>query len=344
MKKMLLALAMGLLLLSCGTDDDNQSPFSLQGAWVLTQRVYPSGDIDVFSANERTLLRWYEGDSMVYEFHLTQAEHVLMVTPVTKCGVTLRYKGGGEYIYLEEENLRPLSVVSDSTITIQSMGIVYTLRRADNIAQEWGTEIRAIIDRDMKGEITSDTPMRGYVLSTTERQQNSLIHGLVYAIAAAVMLVLVVAQIALANRRAKQRLRLLLQQIHEEHNERPQQVRQAIVSVEWAFFSSDEYKALQQRIATGMLLEKKEWDEIEALLKKVYPGFTSQLRSLYVMSELEYQTCLLIKLRIAPRDMALVMNRDMSIISTVRSRLYQKVFGRKGGAREWDNFVLSIGA
>lgn len=343
MKKMLLALAMGLLLLSCGTDGDKQVPFSLQGAWVLTQRMYPVGDIDVFSANERTLLRWYEGDSMLYEFQLTQAEHVLTVTPVAKCGVTLRYKGGGEYVYLEEEEPRPLSVVSDSTITIQSMGTVYTWLRADSIAQEWSTEIRAIISRDMEGEITSDT-MHRYVLSTTERQQNSLIHGLVYAIVAAVMLVLVVAQIALANRRAKQRLRLLLQQIHEEHNERPSQVRQAIVSVEWAFFSSDEYKALQQRIATGVLLEKKEWDEIEGLLRKVYPGFTSQLRNLYAMSELEYQTCLLIKLRIAPRDMALVMNRDMSTISTVRSRLYQKVFGRKGGAKEWDSFVLSIGA
>lgn len=340
---MLLALAMGLLLLSCGTDGDKQAPFSLQGAWVLTQRMYPVGDIDVFSANERTLLRWYEGDSMLYEFQLTQAEHVLTVTPVAKCGVTLRYKGGGEYVYLEEENPRPLSVVSDSTITIQSMGTVYTWLRADSIAQEWSTEIRAIISHDMEGEITSDT-MHRYVLSTTERQQNSLIHGLVYAIAAAVMLVLVVAQIALANRREKQRLRLLLQQIHEEHTERPQEVRQAIVSVEWAFFSSDEYKALQQRVATGMLLEKEEWDEIEGLLRKVYPGFTSQLRSLYAMSELEYQTCLLIKLRIAPRDMALMMNRDMSTVSTVRSRLYQKVFGRKGGAKEWDSFVLSIGA
>ena len=31
-------------------------------------------------------------------------------------------------------------------------------------------------------------------------------------------------------------------------------------------------------------------------------------------------------------------------ISTVRSRLYKKVFGQKGGAKEWDEFLLSIGA
>jgi hypothetical protein len=41
--------------------------------------------------------------------------------------------------------------------------------------------------------------------------------------------------------------------------------------------------------------------------------------------------------------MAVVLARDASTISTVRSRLYKKVFGRKGGAREWDDFILSIG-
>ena len=62
------------------------------------------------------------------------------------------------------------------------------------------------------------------------------------------------------------------------------------------------------------------------------------------MSELEYQVCLLIKLRITPTEMADVLSRDGSTISTVRSRLYKKVFGSKGGARDWDEFVLSIGA
>jgi hypothetical protein len=60
--------------------------------------------------------------------------------------------------------------------------------------------------------------------------------------------------------------------------------------------------------------------------------------------ELEYQTCLLIKLRIAPTDIATILSRDTSTISTVRSRLYKKVFDKKGGAREWDEFIMSIGA
>ena len=124
----------------------------------------------------------------------------------------------------------------------------------------------------------------------------------------------------------------------------PQVVRQAIESVETAYFASDEYQALQRRIATGDILKEDDWLTIESQIKKVFPGFSSQLRNLHAMSELEYQVCLLIKLRIAPSDMAIVLARDASTISTVRSRLYKKVFGRKGGAKEWDEFILSIGA
>ena len=91
------------------------------------------------------------------------------------------------------------------------------------------------------------------------------------------------------------------------------------------------------------LMKAEEWLSVEQHLKTVYPGFISQLRSLYLMSDLEYHTCLLIKLRIAPKDIAAVLAREMSTISTVRSRLYNKVFGRKGGVKEWDDFILSIG-
>jgi hypothetical protein len=110
------------------------------------------------------------------------------------------------------------------------------------------------------------------------------------------------------------------------------------------FFASDEYEALHKRIISGQQLTKQEWTDVEQMLKTVYPGFTIQLRGLLPMSELEYQTCLLIKLRIPPKDIASVLIRDVSTISTVRSRLYNKVFGKKGSTKDWDNFILSIGA
>ena len=159
-----------------------------------------------------------------------------------------------------------------------------------------------------------------------------------------VVLLLLIARIAIDYRKEKRRLQLQLQQIHEVQQERPKAVRQAIESVDAAYFASDEYLSLQRRIATGETLKDDDWNNIKSQIKKIYPGFSSQLRNLYAMSELEYQVCLLIKLRVAPSDMAVVLARDASTISTVRSRLYKKVFSQKGGAREWDEFILSIGA
>jgi hypothetical protein len=253
--------------------------------------------------------------------------------------VTLIDKGGGEHIYLEDDNPMPLTIANDSTIIIQHNGILSTWHQAEDIANEWGEEIKEIIAADLQKDESAET--RSYVLSAKERQQHSYIQWLVTAIA--FITVLAVSNYVV-NRRRRQQLQLQLQQIQEVQEERPQAVRQAIELVETAFFASDEYQALQRRIATGQRLKEDDWNGIESLIRKVYPGFSSQLRNLHTMSDLEYQVCLLIKLRIIPKDIANVLARDVSTISTVRSRLYKKVFDQKGGAKEWDKFLLSIGA
>ena len=61
------------------------------------------------------------------------------------------------------------------------------------------------------------------------------------------------------------------------------------------------------------------------------------------MSDVEYHPCLLVKLRITTKVLAAVLARVANNISSLRKRLYKKVFGREGGAKEWDDFILSIG-
>ena len=339
MKQIFILLA-SCLLLGCGGDSSSNRPFVLQGAWVLQQLEYPYDRADdTFSEQEGTYLLMYDGDSVVCQCWMTKTETGLVIKPGIQCGVTLIDNGGGEHGYLENTDPRPLTIRDDSTIAIQRKGVLYTYRRADDIAEEWGADIMDIIAADFKKGISEDTP--SYVLSSKERQQASYIHWLLAVIA--IIVILAVANYIVASRRRRQ-LQLQLQQIQEVQQERPQTVRQAIASVETAFFDSDVYQALQRRLATGQRLKEDDWQEIESQIRKVYPGFISQLRGLYAMSELEYQVCLLIKLRIAPSDIAAVLARDVSTISTVRSRLYKKVFGQKGGAREWDEFILSIGA
>ncbi|MBO7141099.1 MAG: hypothetical protein J6W19_11070 [Prevotella sp.] len=328
------------LLLGCSSSDSHDKQYLLQGAWILRQVVYPYGHTDTFSEQEGAPLRLYDGDSVIYTCLVAKTETGLIVRHSMKNRVTLIEKGNGEYVYLEDDDPRPLTVANDTTIVIQRNGSLSTWHRADDIAKEWGEEIRDIVTADLQRPDADDT--QNYMLSAKERSQANVIHWLFLSTVGGIILLLLIARIAVQNRKAKRRLQLQLKQIQEIQEERPQSVRQAIESVESSFYASDDYQMLQRRIATGQLLKDDDWHDIEAQLRKVYPGFGSQLRGLYTMSELEYQVCLLIKLRIAPKDIATILARDMSTISTVRSRLYKKVFGRKGGARDWDEFILSM--
>ena len=301
---------------------------------------YPSGGSKTFEETKETLLRLYEGDSVFHQCWMTRTETGLTIRPIEDVRVSVLDKGHGEYVYLEDDDPHPLTVKGDSAIVIQEQGILYTWQSTDDIANEWSEEIREIVAAELqKGQ----GERQSYMLSRKEREQANVIHGLVFSTIGIVVLLLLIARIAIDYRKEKRRLQLQLQQIQEVQQERPQVVRQAIESVEKAYFASDEYQSMQRRIATGEILKDNDWLTIESQIKKLYPGFSSQLRNLHAMSELEYQVCLLIKLRVAPSDMAVVLARDASTISTVRSRLYKKVFGQKGGAREWDEFILSIG-
>lgn len=339
MKHVLLLMA-SCIVLGCSTGSNGGKHYILDGVWTLQQMDHPEGHSRTFGETEETLLRLYEGDSLFHQCWVTRTETGLTIRPIENVKVNMVDKGHGEYIYIEDEYPHPLTVKDDSTIIIQQEGILYYWHFADEIANEWSAEIKEIVGAELqKGQ----GERQSFILSRKERHQANVIHWFIISTIGIIVLLLLIARIAIDYRKDKRRLQLQLQQIQEVQDERPQVVKQAIESVEAAYFTSDEYHALQRRIATGDILKEDDWHNIESQIKKVYPGFRSQLRNLQAMSELEYQVCMLIKLRIAPSDMAVVLARDASTISTVRSRLYKKVFDRKGGARQWDEFILSIG-
>lgn len=337
MKKTWLLLMAPLLMLGCGDTREQKRTFCLEGAWVLQHVEYPIGTEVDFSMNgDGTFCLIYDQDSMLYECKIVTTSSGLVITPGDICSVTLVDKGSGEWLYLEDGDPHPLTICNDTTIVIQRSGIQYSWVRADDLYNEWGDDMCDIISSEVENRSVGNN----YVLSSKERQQASYIQWLIMAVG---LVVLFAATNYIVYRRRRRLMQLQLKQIQEVKEERPKAVRKAIESVETAYFASDEYHDLQRRIATGQTLKEDDWCSIENQLKKVYPGFSSQLRGLHSMSDLEYHVCLLIKLRIVPSDIATVLARDVSTISTVRSRLFKKVFGKKGGAKEWDEFILSIG-
>jgi regulator of replication initiation timing len=111
---------------------------------------------------------------------------------------------------------------------------------------------------------------------------------------------------------------------------------------ETMIFSSDVYQRIQTCLNSGRSLTAQDWTELTEVVNGVYTGFTEKLYSLYRMSEQDYHVSLLIKVRIQPKDIALLTAHSKESVASTRSRLYQKVFGKKGSTNDWDDFILSI--
>ncbi len=342
MKRVLLLMATYLTLMGCSQRGVERPQYMMDGAWVLRQAVHPDGSVVTYDTAS-TICRIYGGDSVFYQCRLARTISGIVIVPEQMCNVTVVDRGNGSRLYIEDNDPHPLVVETDSTISIQSFGTRFVWQRAEDITRDWGAEMRRIITNDLAQNDDAEKA-HIYELSTIVRMQATAINWLSYILATACVVIFIVVHLFIYTNRRRKSLQWLLQQINEEHEQRPQLVKIAIQDVEDVFFASEEYDTLHRRISKGERLSDEDWKEIEGQLKRVYPGFTSRLRNLYQMSELEYQVCLLIKLRITPTEMADVLSRDGSTISTVRSRLFMKVFGRKGGARDWDDFIFSIGS
>ena len=111
---------------------------------------------------------------------------------------------------------------------------------------------------------------------------------------------------------------------------------------ETVIFSSDIYRRIQECLNSGRSLNYQDWSELTQLLNSIYTGFTEKLYSLYRMSEHELHVSLLTKAHLQPKDIAMLTAHSKESIATTRSRLYSKVFGKKGSSKDWDDFILSL--
>ena len=111
---------------------------------------------------------------------------------------------------------------------------------------------------------------------------------------------------------------------------------------ETIIFTSSIYHRIQNCLNNGRSLGHEDWSELSEIVNSVYTGFTEKLYSLYRMTEQDYHVSLLIKVRVQPKDIALLTAHSKESVASTRSRLYQKVFGQKGSSKDWDDFVLSL--
>ena len=140
------------------------------------------------------------------------------------------------------------------------------------------------------------------------------------------------------NRRKIQLLQSRLDNIHAMQKMAVMEPRQNMSNL----FAQPIYLRIKQLLSEGRSLSESDWTELTEAVDGVYNGFSEKLYSLYNMSDQDYRVSLLIKVRIQPKDIATLTAHSKESIASTRSRLYQKVFGKKGSTKDWDDFILSI--
>ena len=140
------------------------------------------------------------------------------------------------------------------------------------------------------------------------------------------------------SRRKIQLLQSRLDNIHAMQKMAVIEPRQDVSTL----FSSPVYLRIKKNLAEGRSLAESDWGELAESVNNVYNGFSEKLYSLYNMSDQDYRVSLLIKIRMQPKDIATLTAHSKESVASTRSRLYQKVFGKKGSTKDWDDFVLSI--
>ena len=141
-----------------------------------------------------------------------------------------------------------------------------------------------------------------------------------------------------ANRRKIQLLQSRLDNIHAMQKIAVIEPRKDVNTI-WA---TPVYQRIKQYLSEGRSVAEGDWTELAEAVDSVYTGFSEKLYSLFRMSEQDFRVSLLIKIRLQPKDIATLTAHSKESIASTRSRLYQKVFGKKGSTKDWDDFILSI--
>ena len=87
-------------------------------------------------------------------------------------------------------------------------------------------------------------------------------------------------------------------------------------------------------------LNDEQWEELRLEIDVAFNDFTNRLLDIYPkLNDVELHVCYLLKLKVLPTDIAHIIVRQKNTVSTIRERLYKKIHGEEGTAKQFDEFI-----
>ena len=316
--------------------DDNQETaeedFCITGTWELNELRFLSGQrIDVQTGNEYLWYRFFEDNGTYYVAELANcrkrkpikphemSEYFFMMSPY-------------DTVYIEHGRMTDLTIMDNHTIAIDRGDYAEIYVKSDNIPAKRLAEIEQTVENALR---PTDSRMTQYIVPLASTPDKT--HFWTWIIPF-VFIVFVVSLYVYYKVKAKRQPTITEKENGEEIKETPQREEKH----EQTFIHSDYYLALRPRLYEGPTLKHDEWEELEVQMRSAYPMFFRRLMDMCQLSEVELRVCMLIKLGIPPSAIAIQTCREYSSISSIRSRLYFKLSGKKGGAKDLDSFILNL--
>ncbi len=179
-------------------------------------------------------------------------------------------------------------------------------------------------------------------LKTEKEKSQKLIVILTVGIIFATTLAIIIIMYAKEKRRALHYKLEKYEQIIKEYETIPsveKQARQETIN------STDILRRIHHILNAPERTERltdNEWNELRKTINTIYKDFDEKLQDLCRMSRQEYQVCLLLKAGISQVDIAYLLIKSESAISSIRRRLHERAFGKVKNAKEWDDFIHSL--
>lgn len=268
----------------------------------------------------------------------------LRCTPGDPNGTFLATGGGTFAIhgatYVENGKKSLLHLAGDTLMTIGRAPGGTTWKRT----QVFDASTLRLIKRETRDYAYTDATGHEVirVFSINDIQMRDKRKVMTISIAVLAVLALGATGYALRSRRRRKRLERKLAQYEAGRLQASDELKQALDSAERQFRQSQFYQRLLRKVETGEPMADAEWDELENHVALLSPNFRSKVYSLHKCSPQEYHVSLLLKAHFAPTEIATLICRSQSAVASVRSRLYQKVFDKKGSPKDWDDFITSL--
>lgn len=320
-----------LIFSACHSEQEkHKDGFDIIGAWELIRIEYPNGEVRNFDVGTYTRCKIFDADSTYYSIELFTDGDDVTIIPHEMA----RFSLSADSTYVENGRRTPFQIIDDSTFTTVWDGYLEVMRKCPTITESRKKEIREFVRIALtEGKEDSDR-LTDYMLSTSERKLQSRSERYMFAALLLLLVVAILVWYVWQMRKRKHEIENQLRELQKIQNLRPAPVNDAMREVEAEFYQSEYDISLRKKIEAGCNFKFEDWEELEQRLKVIYPAFSAALYQLLGMSKTEYQVCLLIKIRTTPNEIAGVLKREPSSISSMRGRLYHKYFDKKGGAKE----------